>query len=231
MPEGPEVAQMADLLKVVIGETLVCIEGTHYNLEPLLDLTVKNVSSHGKKIWIDFDKKGLLCQPLMAGWWTLQPTQYTKVGLIFSNHSVYYNDTRFGKLQVMDPQTYSTYISQWGPDIMKDKIDLKELLIKKKNWLIGKTLLEQKIISGIGNYIKSEGLYLSQISPYRKVGSLTDQEFKTLLHHIQWICTQAYLNDYTCLVYQKDYDPFNRKVEKVVLTDQRSTFWVPEYQK
>ena len=41
-------------------------------------------------------------------------------------------------------------------------------------------LTDQEIISGCGNYIKSEALYYVKISPLRKVSTLTQKEIELL---------------------------------------------------
>ena len=61
----------------------------------------------------------------------------------------------------------------------------QEQFTKKKNLnkVIGIVLMDQKTISGIGNYLRADILWLSKISPFRKVNKLSDQEFKLIYHN------------------------------------------------
>jgi formamidopyrimidine-DNA glycosylase len=57
---------------------------------------------------------------------------------------------------------------------------------------VGEVLLDQQVIAGVGNILRIEILFRSHIHPRRKVGSLSQDEKKTLLHWIlklfeQWM--------------------------------------------
>jgi formamidopyrimidine-DNA glycosylase len=41
-------------------------------------------------------------------------------------------------------------------------------------------LLDQKVISGICNYLRADILYLSKINPFRKVKDITEKELKII---------------------------------------------------
>ena len=53
-------------------------------------------------------------------------------------------------------------------------------------------LMEQKYMSGIGNYIKSESLYLARINPFRLTGSLSLTELGILFEALCWIFRDSY---------------------------------------
>jgi formamidopyrimidine-DNA glycosylase len=52
--------------------------------------------------------------------------------------------------------------------------------IKNLNKNIGNVLVNQKVISGIGNYLRSDILWLSKITPFRLVKDLSTTELKTI---------------------------------------------------
>ena len=60
-------------------------------------------------------------------------------------------------------------------------------MLKNRRVNVCAILMNQKIFAGIGNYIKNDALYLSKISPYRKVNTLSDQEKKTLYDKIIFV--------------------------------------------
>ena len=70
-------------------------------------------------------------------------------------------------------------IKKLGMDIMDKNFTLKkfdELLNKRNNRSIGLALMEQELMSGIGNIYRSEILYEAKILPQRKVESLSKNE-------------------------------------------------------
>lgn len=77
-------------------------------------------------------------------------------------------------------------LSTIGPDLLDLSFTFDQFLqiLKKKKSLsnkkIGNVLIDQKIISSIGNYARSESLYIAKISPHRIVSTLTDGELSTL---------------------------------------------------
>ena len=65
-------------------------------------------------------------------------------------------------------------------------LELFKIQIKKKNNLdkcIGLVMINQKIISGIGNYLRADILYLSKINPFRKIRKLNNDEIEILFNN------------------------------------------------
>ena len=82
-----------------------------------------------------------------------------------------------------------------GASILTDEFSLtlwKELVKKNKNKNITSFLMNQSILSGIGNYIKAESLYYAKISPLRKTGSLKEHEIERLYQGLRIIPRIAY---------------------------------------
>src|SRR5208337_5417399 len=57
---------------------------------------------------------------------------------------------------------------------------------------IGQMLMDQSIIAGCGNYIRSEGLYAAKISPWRPSNSLTSDESRRLFDAIEKVMKDSY---------------------------------------
>lgn len=107
-----------------------------------------------------------------------------------SKGSLFYYDTlSFGTLKVIKGiDELNKKLKTLGPDIMDVGTDLvvfKTQVKKPKNLEkeIGIVLMDQKTISGIGNYLRSDILYLSKINPFRKVNKLSDAEFNTIFNN------------------------------------------------
>ena len=104
--------------------------------------------------------------------------------------SLYFFDMlSFGTLRcIEDKNELNKILNKIGPDIMDISTNLelfteRILKIKNLNKYIGLILLNQKIISGIGNYLRADILYLSKISPFRKVKDLNDKEIKLIYNN------------------------------------------------
>lgn len=112
--------------------------------------------------------------------------------------------------------------------------------------------MDQKTISGIGNYLRADILWMCKISPFRKVNKLSDQEIKLIFHNSkvltwgQFDKTQAvrlkiistkdklpadYNRDF--FVYNEAEDIYGNKVTKEELyegSQKRFIYWVKNYQ-
>ena len=113
--------------------------------------------------------------------------------------------------------------------------------------------MDQKVISGIGNYLRSDVLYISKISPFRKTKNISDKELKTIYDNSRILTWGDYdkkkaikLNiikkdaklpaDYDRLfyVYNETTDIKGNKVIKKELyegTQKRFIYYVPKIQK
>jgi formamidopyrimidine-DNA glycosylase len=116
-----------------------------------------------------------------------------------SNKIVYYYDSlSFGTLKVIDnKEELEKKLNTIGPDIMDTTTSLDIFIdqITKKNNLdkyIGNVIMNQKTISGIGNYLRSDILWLSRISPFRKVKDLSHKELETIYDNSRKLTWESY---------------------------------------
>ena len=134
-------------------------------------------------------------------------------------------------------------------EIFIDKI-LKKSNLEK---YIGNVLIDQKSISGMGNYLRADILWLSKISPFRKVKDLNNDELKLIYKNAKLLTwggydykkgeDLGYINkndklpkDYerNFFAYGSEYDIHGNKVitEKMFEGSyERTIHWVPSVQK
>ncbi len=169
-----------------------------------LPLTVKHVKCHGKFMWWEFKDKNnedsdiTLFNTLgMTGYWTKEnDIKHNNVSFIFEdNFTAHFNDYRnFGNIIFCDKENLSKKLKTLGPDLLaidknlKNKdhqmlgVELfkKRLERKRNDTMIASALLDQKVASGCGNYIRADILYLAKIDPFKEIGKLSNSEIELL---------------------------------------------------
>ena len=253
MLEGPECRKMAEnLAKLVSNQVISSIEilsGRYFKKSPSglkefklqLPLKVIGAGVHGKFIyWICAKESYIWSTLAMAGQWSDICTNHSRIKFSFaSGRSVFFNDSRnFGTIKfVRGRHQMLKKLKSFGPDLLAEDISDQEfikIVKKNSNWGITRVLMDSSLIAGIGNYIKSDSLWLSQISPHRTVSDLSDGELAVLNRSVKQVMKEAYSKSETSkkyFVYGKTIDIDGNKVVKEETDDKRSTYWAPEVQK
>lgn len=81
-------------------------------------------------------------------------------------------------------------LKELGPDLLDDKTTFelfREQIRKKVNNIksIGNVIVNQKIVSGVGNYLRADALWMAKISPFRKVSEINDRELENVYRSIK----------------------------------------------
>ena len=268
MPEGPEVAVISDGLNLLLKNKKVIdisIFPTSYYrskspdnfliFQENLPLKIKKVTRKGKQIYFVFEKDFYIVSCLgMTGYWGQTKEKHTSIELTLEKSSMYYIDQRhFGRMSFYtSKEEFEKKVNKLGPDLLNEKVSFglfKKRLLVHPRWNITKSLMDQSIVSGIGNYLKAEILYDSKISPLHKVEDIDEENLKKLYHSAIKIIQKSYNSngmssrnyvdvdgnkgDYEPLlkVYGKKNDFLGNKVVLQKTKDQRNTYWVPSVQK
>lgn len=75
-------------------------------------------------------------------------------------------------------------LAQLGPDAMTDGFDIgaaRERMRAEPGREVGVALLDQRVVAGLGNVLKSETLFLARVSPFARVAALDDATVEALL--------------------------------------------------
>jgi formamidopyrimidine-DNA glycosylase len=269
MPEGPEVRRMAEgLAKRIVGKELVEAEilgGKWLKKEPTgIDAIRKSLSNKSLNVdWVRVKGKFIYAKIGdlymwntlgMSGGWRDLRGKHSHFVLRFSDSSeVFFEDVRrFGNISFhSDSVEVQKKLNGAGPDMLNSDVSFSEFyarLSKSPNKNICKAIMDQKVISGVGNYIKSEALYRAGISPHLKICDIRMNRMEKLCEWIKIIIKTSYeqggatLSTYTDMdnnvgnfvfsffVYRKDVDPLGNKVVHDITPDGRMTHWVPEMQ-
>ena len=276
MPEGPEVKKTVDGLREAIENrevySLIPISGRYSRKDfpgfrdfcdhyPRL---VTGVGCKGKFIYFLFANGSSLWNTLgMTGYWSQSERKHSRIRLFIKEDgqedsrggSLFYNDMRnFGTFKyVKTHEELEKKLSSLGPDVLSDPPNFREfkdclLGGKRGEKTIAENIMNQSVLSGIGNYLKAEILYDCKISPHRTCGELSDAELRRILESSVRISRLSYelggatIRNYRntsgekgvytrrFAVYNQECDPFGNEVVREVTKDKRTTHWVPELQ-
>lgn len=232
MPEGPEILDYYKfLLSELSNENLYelkFLSGKYTKKEPLnydklkqmlnktplkiIDLIVK-----GKTIFIILENGySLVFTHGMTGWWSTEMEKHSRICLkIISKNEcenskvMYFVDPRnFGKIKInINLEELNRDIDHLGPYILSNTIT-KDIFYsrinKKQNSKIGNILLDQKMISGIGNYLRCDILWYAKIDPECKIKNLSETQKNKLFNASVNICRY-----YAEMDYNLDFTPYN----------------------
>ena len=254
----------------------------YLTIKKLLPLKILDVKSKGKFIYILFEKDIILfCTLGLSGGWTFKNNKFIFPKMIeylnvkdienYRNNSLNHLNVEFstdkGNLYFFDTLSFGTIkvinnkkilekkLSKIGPDIMdiSTTFDIFSNTIRKyPNKKIGLILLDQKKISGIGNYLRADTLWMAKVSPHRLNKTLTTNEINKIYKSARVLTWGRYNynkaiklkiikstklpEDYErdFFVYYEDFDIYGNSVKKEELyegSQKRFIYWCPDYQK
>lgn len=111
--------------------------------------------------------------------------------------TIEFSDVRkFAKIVLDDTEKINNLpeIKKLGVDAISPQFTLKkfqEILERRKNRPIGLILIEQELISGIGNIYRSEILYAAGVLPTRHIKDLSEKEIKKIYQAIKKVLAKA----------------------------------------
>lgn len=273
LPEGPEVKTITDQLDAALKglslESVEVLSGRYQRHKPPVGLNklqfpleIVSVSCKGKFIYISVrDVKGELPEYTtiwntlgMTGYWSKERDEHARIRFGTSGGDFFFCDMRnFGTIGFnYGLADLSKKLKTLGHDLLVEDVapaDFKKRLKKRASKTIVEALMDQTVTSGVGNYIKCEALYDSEISPHRQTQSLTDDELERLLASLTDVMRASYrakghtMSDYRDLtgeagtykfslsVYNRSKDPNGNPVIREQTLDGRTTHWVPAVQK
>lgn len=207
MPELPEVLTIKkDLEKEILNKVIKDIEMvSNYLTKPVfpdlkkmvMGAKVLKVSNVAKLLTIHLSNENILAIHLnMSGRLLYNNTDpYVKIKTKFStgDYLNFSSVRKFETFRIMDIETLKKYKKQYGKIIIDEDLTLEEFTnnMKKKNTYIKNNLLDQKLVSGIGNIYATDALYLSKIHHKIKTGSITDLEYKKLFDNLKMLILEG----------------------------------------
>ena len=212
MPEIAEVETVRKTLQSqIVGKKIQkvtvlyesIIEGNSKEFcELLAGETIQEMKRIGKWLLFELDHYFLLSHLRMEGKYFLKSAadpilKHEHIIFTFQDKSdIRYHDTRkFGRmiLTVKEDLYKIKAIQKQGvePNQKEFTTEYLKAKIAKKNLPIKTILLDQTIISGLGNIYANEVLFASKINPFRKGKELNAKDYKNIIESTNQIITKA----------------------------------------
>ncbi|NVY96889.1 bifunctional DNA-formamidopyrimidine glycosylase/DNA-(apurinic or apyrimidinic site) lyase [Lactobacillus sp. DCY120] len=206
MPELPEVETVRrGLTKSVVGQTITEIEIRYFKIivgnvqefrDRLLGATITDIGRRAKYLLFHFDNGWTMVSHLrMEGRYQLraEKSEFDKhVHVIFSlsnGQYLAYRDVRkFGKMQLVPrgSELNLKSIAALGPEPLTPEYTSEALRagLSERRKSIKATLLDQHVVSGLGNIYADEVLWQSRINPQEPANNLSATQLTTLYQAI-----------------------------------------------
>ena len=212
MPELPEVETVRrGLERNVLGFKITKAVQLHTRalnpksiatLEVLESATIEAISRRGKFLWFTLDRPYLLAAHLgMSGQFLINSSdrRHTRALLNLrhrrSESELHFNDQRtFGWLSIEESHgSIPTSVISIARDPFDPEYDRDRVVgeIKKRDLSIKTAILNQNIVSGIGNIYADESLWLAQVHPESRTRSLKPADIARVLDSAKVVMASA----------------------------------------
>ena len=258
MPEGPEIKLMTlklQKLKNCIVQNIKVLGGRYtrhgnpenfQSFKKALPLKINSVNNKGKFIYFILENGWYIMFTMgMTGKIVIHDKPIKHDNILFETNKgpFYFNDQRnFGTVKfTKNKEEFLKKLDSLGLDFLSNNVSKKEFIkhFEKFNQkqIVGKLLLNQGFIAGVGNYLRSDTLYCAKISPFRELENITADElgefYKCLKKTIRssYSCQINSKNKCKFIIYKQKEDSKGNPVLHEKILNGRTIWYVPKIQK
>jgi formamidopyrimidine-DNA glycosylase len=214
MPEGPEVRKYADALDAALtGRAIVSLDARtkdarkwlHENEPRLKGRRIKRVISHGKHLLGYIEGNFFFHSHLMMwGRWQTFGTgelperdRRERARIVVEGGAAILLSAPIFNAGEGDPYKQMEILATLGPDALPyrgpfERAEFLRRLREHESETIGAALLNQRIVAGLGNYLRAEVLFACKLNPWRTIGDLTQRNLSCLSKTIPQLARDAY---------------------------------------
>lgn len=199
MPEGDTIFRAADSIRKWIGGRQVTAARTKVRglqLDRVIGKTVEAVEPKAKHMLIRFDNGlSLHTHMKMTGSWHVysrgdrwqKPEWQAKIVLECDDRVAVCFNAPVVEMLTPSDERYHVALNGLGPDVLKvETFNLVEVKrradLRPPEYEVGVVLLDQQIVSGIGNIYRCETLFLERLNPWTARGALTPEKFERMIN-------------------------------------------------
>ncbi len=200
MPEGDTIFRTArNLHRVLAGHLVTRFEAAYAHLDrvnvdtPIAGRTIERVESAGKHLLIVFSGDLILRTHMrMSGSWHLyrhgerwwRGPQSRRVRIDTADWVAVAFDVPVAEFVTPKELATADPVARLGPDLLGREFDRKEAvrrLVAAAHQPIAMSLLDQRLVAGIGNIYKSEVLFLAGVNPFTASSAVPEDALEKLL--------------------------------------------------
>lgn len=208
MPEGDNIFRMARTLeKALGGKTVTAFETALAPLArvnddtPIVGRVIDRVESRGKWCLIFLAGDLILATHMrMSGSWHIYRTgekwqrgrTHMRVVLTCGDFQAVAFDVPIAEFLTARTLARHPEIARLGPDLLDDRFSPEQGIEALRVWAashpddeVGNTLLNQRVLAGLGNVYKSEVAFAAGVHPFRRLSTLTAHEMQALIDFAQ----------------------------------------------
>jgi len=192
MPEGDTIHRSASAMRTALaGKSMLRFDAPRLvGPVPQAGRIVETVESHGKHLVVEWDDDLVLDTHMrMSGSWHLyragdtwrRPYRQMRAAIEVADWvAVCFNAPNVETYRRADQRRHPG-MGRLGPDLCKPDTDLGavvNLLLTAPDpaTRLGEVLLDQRVMCGVGNVYRCEVLWATELSPYARVGMLTERD-------------------------------------------------------
>ncbi|HNX80951.1 MAG TPA: bifunctional DNA-formamidopyrimidine glycosylase/DNA-(apurinic or apyrimidinic site) lyase [Candidatus Omnitrophota bacterium] len=206
MPELPEVETIKrELESAIIGKTIVSVVVHNPTVirqpspekfaHALAGVSIQRVLRKAKLLILELSNGMALTIHLKMTGQLIYPgeSSQSRVSFQFSDGKILaLNDRRlFAELRLVGDWRNLPFVRELGPEPFDCTFDQFKTMLAGRKTKIKPLLMDQTVISGIGNLYAAEALFRSRIHPGRAAGDLSEQEMQKLFNEIQETLREA----------------------------------------
>lgn len=210
MPEGPEIRRAADRIEQQIGGRVIddawfAFPELAEQAASLMGARVTRVDTWGKAMLIRFsDQRVLYSHNQLYGVWKLHredkppnTKRALRVRLSAEGRCASLYSASDISLWHAEKLTEHPFLARLGPDLLSQEVAPSDVhqrlnLVRFHKRSLGALLLDQGLVAGLGNYLRSEILFFAQLSPRARPVDLSHEQQQTLVDCILGVTRQAY---------------------------------------
>lgn len=210
MPEGPEIRLAADeVANAIVGRPTTAVFFAFDHLKPyenkLSGRTVTAIETYGKAMLTRFDNElNIYSHNQLYGIWNIRqahdyPDTKRQLRLAIHNEensALLYSASDIEVLEDWAVQDHP-FIKRIGPDLLNPDVTIEQVAARYmsdrfKRRRLATILLDQGFLAGIGNYLRSEILYVAGVHPKKRPVDCTPEQIQKLAEASVLLTRQSY---------------------------------------
>ncbi|XGV99994.1 MAG: endonuclease VIII [Leptolyngbya sp. BL-A-14] len=210
MPEGPEIKQAADAIaRAIVQKPLIHLAFAFERLQPYEEILVKHqiwtVQARGKALLIRFQNElNIYSHNQLYGKWYVQKNNaypVTNRQLRLAIHTPKHAALLYSasEIDVITNAQIAThpFLSRLGPDVLDEATTVEQVqtrFLDKRFYRRGliSLLLDQGFLCGLGNYLRSEILFVARVNPALRPIDCTAEQILGLAEGSIAVSRQSY---------------------------------------